>query len=683
MPKTVSRQTIGDWRVARRLGGRGDLAALAPRRGRSYLVRRDGGDDTTIYELHCIDPRPEPLATLTAEVGRYAELRHEALPKVVDHFAVGDELAVVIEHAEGVGLDRLKGYLDRDRERLPDAAIWFVGWQAMSALARAHVSRNHRGDLAPIVHGALSLKDILVTWDGNVMLLGLCPGLHTTPTDPPSQSWLSPEVRRGGDPTPHADTYAASLVLRSLLTGRPPPSPGASFEPVARLRPEVPADVAEALDRALGRRRGHRKPTCADLAQRFETLVRITEGRRALRDCMELYQALWGLWSVAAPDLHSLEEPLPLAQKLPGIGPVIREVEELDDDRLDAEGPPSSLRALGPPSSLGEHLDGPPSSPRAPGAASAASDGAVDDGSSSAPGGAEAGEESSPETSRSPGGTDGGDDWVPAPAQAGSATSVARGEKIEVPSDETPRDQGNGAPGDDDGGEAVIEVGEIEELPYEIVSAEDDLPSDDRASHRPAEAVAVGRPEAPASMRWAVALAVLGAVALAVWLSARRPSANAVVDGASATTDAPPSDPAPAPPTVSGAPTASSTLTASPGGEGGGSVVPEPAPKEPPPPPAPKAVEAVPRFAPPEVSDVEEASALRHDEGYLVVQSSVDAVVSVQGLSLGRTNERILSRCNHRFIRLGEPHKWLTEGRSVILACGKLTTVRIEPTIFQ
>ena len=30
-------------------------------------------------------------------------------------------------HDDGVGLDRLKGYLDRDRERLPDAAVWFVG----------------------------------------------------------------------------------------------------------------------------------------------------------------------------------------------------------------------------------------------------------------------------------------------------------------------------------------------------------------------------------------------------------------------------------------------------------------------------------------------------------------------------------------------------------------------------
>src|SRR5690606_6767330 len=42
------------------------------------------------------------------------------------------------------------------------------------------------------------------------------------------------------------------------------------------------------------------------------------------------------------------------------------------------------------------------------------------------------------------------------------------------------------------------------------------------------------------------------------------------------------------------------------------------------------------RFSPPVVTEVDDADALRHDEGYLFVESSADATVSVQGLPLGK-----------------------------------------------
>ncbi len=81
-----------------------------------------------------------------------------------------------------------------------------------------------------------------------------------------------------------------------------------------------------------------------------------------------------------------------------------------------------------------------------------------------------------------------------------------------------------------------------------------------------------------------------------------------------------------------------------------------------------------PPFVPPDGKD---GSELLSYEGYLVVRSRERAEVLVQGRSIGFTNERLLSRCHQRNVRLRDPHtaQWLTEGQSVDIACRATTTV--------
>jgi hypothetical protein len=298
---------------------------------RGYLVRKAEGPELVQYALHLIDPPADSAGLARREIERFSRLSHPALAALVEVFDHEDSLALVFERAEGLRLDRLKGYLDRDRERLPDAAVWQMGWQTMGALALAHLARDERGALAPFVHGMLSPRDILVTWDGEIRVEGLCPHLVSQgrPDEEvdraPASVWLAPEVRRGDQPSAKSDAYSVAMILRALLTGRPPEAMGASFRPLASARPDLPGDVAHALDRALDAA-PRLRPSCAELSQRLAGLANITASQAVLRESMELYQALWGLWSVAAPEVWSQEEPV-----LPGHEP------ETTDDHGDRE----------------------------------------------------------------------------------------------------------------------------------------------------------------------------------------------------------------------------------------------------------------------------------------------------------------------------------------------------------
>jgi hypothetical protein len=81
--------------------------------------------------------------------------------------------------------------------------------------------------------------------------------------------------------------------------------------------------------------------------------------------------------------------------------------------------------------------------------------------------------------------------------------------------------------------------------------------------------------------------------------------------------------------------------------------------------------------APPAVPPAE----LLSFQGYLTVRSSADAEVYVKGVSIGPTNQRNVSHCRQKFVRLGVPPgpRWLSPGKTVDVACRGETTVAIEP----
>lgn len=660
------RKAIGSWEVALRLGilarrrRRGWPAATAPaRRVRSFLVKKEPAP--AAHLLHLLDVRPRTLDEARDEVARYDELDHPALPSIVEMFFYKRQLAVVVERDDGVRLDKLKGYLDRDRERLPDAAVWFVGWRLCSALAQAHLARDRKGDLAPILHGTLSLRDVLVEWDGDVNVHGLCPLLSAAPiaegdeVSPPSRAWIGPGFRNDEPLTPRADTYAAALVLRCLLTGRPAPTPGASVEPMIELRPDIPADVAGSIDRAL---QGRARPSAAELAQRLEGLVRITDGRRALLDCLELYQALWGLWSVASPRIWSPESPQLSDEPSAGF-----EAESAVLSSLAAGEQGEDDGEIGDELTFGEFAEPPLETSRSLGADSALPETAPE---------ASVAVASAPAASE----VDGGASDEPTENVSLSSTMASVSDAPPV----LPR-TGIGDPRGGLGSEPPIRFdrpdrGSNGHLVSPARERDPDAPLP-RPPRTPM-ASATRTPVADDSDRARWPLYVVGAclVALVVWYASRDRGEGE--EGRPAASNAP---------TASGSPTAPTRAVAAPpttsgvsDEEDGASSSPRRTSKT----PEPGGDDA---DVPPEVVvqptlTVEERADMEWTQGYLLVESEIrDALVYVNGHRVGPVGRKNKIFCGRKFVRLGTENPpttpWLTGGTTVELACRDLTVVSI------
>jgi len=71
-------------------------------------------------------------------------------------------------------------------------------------------------------------------------------------------------------------------------------------------------------------------------------------------------------------------------------------------------------------------------------------------------------------------------------------------------------------------------------------------------------------------------------------------------------------------------------------------------------------------------------ASLEHGAGFLYVASPLATNVYVYGNLLGPTNQRLVSKCGPRFLRLGTaPGAWQGEGFVQIVKCGGFTRVEM------
>jgi hypothetical protein len=78
------------------------------------------------------------------------------------------------------------------------------------------------------------------------------------------------------------------------------------------------------------------------------------------------------------------------------------------------------------------------------------------------------------------------------------------------------------------------------------------------------------------------------------------------------------------------------------------------------------------------VGDDAEAAKLLWYQALLVVDSTLDTQVFVQGVPVGKTNTRLVVKCGWRYVRLGDaPGAWKSEGASLSIPCQKLARVSL------
>jgi len=249
---------IGGFELLEQLGSGGA--------GKVYLARSKGGRLVAVKVLSDnARADPEESATLAREASLCVRLSHPAIVQVRALVQEEGVSALVFDYVEGVALGRLLRFLAGRGERLSDRAAWHIVERILAALDYAHQQAP------PIVHRDVTPGNVLLDWAGDAKLtdfgmakmlgaasntqLGLVKG---------TLGCMAPEQARGDAVTERADVYAAALLAWRLATGFAPFGKYRNDEvemlramknpriaPLAALRPDLPAPIAEAVARAL------------------------------------------------------------------------------------------------------------------------------------------------------------------------------------------------------------------------------------------------------------------------------------------------------------------------------------------------------------------------------------------------------------------------------------------------
>jgi serine/threonine protein kinase len=291
---------IGGFRVLRRLASGGTADIFLARAGGPH-----GFERVVVLKVLLARFRNDPAfeRMFAREASAYARLSHPAIVRLFDFFSTDGQLVMVLEHVDGLPLNKLRAMLSITGDKLDDRASLFVASRVFAALAAAHAAKDpETGEFAPVIHRDINPSNVLVPWDGHVKLadFGIAKvtgmqGDTKTGFIKGTYGYMAPEQVRGETVTGRADVYAATLLLWELLTRRKAIQRGAlpevevlkamakpQFPSLDSLRPELDAAVRDAVRRGLEPNADRRSITAEDMATILRGSIQGGEEARSL-----------------------------------------------------------------------------------------------------------------------------------------------------------------------------------------------------------------------------------------------------------------------------------------------------------------------------------------------------------------------------------------------------------------
>ena len=244
--------------------------------------------------VNCIVALKETLAinedesrrAFEREASLLANLRHPALPKVMDYFTEDESDYLVMEFIPGYDLAEL---LELRGSPFPQTQVLRWAIDLLKVLEYLH------GQKPPILHRDIKPSNLKLTKQGEVFLLdfGLAKGaigqMQTMVTSRSVRGYTpvyAPlEQIHGQGTDPRSDLYSLGATLYHLLTGVPPVNAPTRFhaveeeqpdplKPIEQLNPQVSSNVAAVIHQALAISRKQRPASAAEM-------------RKALRNASE------------------------------------------------------------------------------------------------------------------------------------------------------------------------------------------------------------------------------------------------------------------------------------------------------------------------------------------------------------------------------------------------------------
>jgi serine/threonine protein kinase/Tol biopolymer transport system component len=233
-----------------------------------------------------------------------ANLRHANLPRVTDHFVIGDQgQYLVMDYIEG---EDLRQRMERVGNITEDEAI-LIGAAICDALAYLHTRKP------PILHRDLKPGNVKITPDGHIFLVdfGLAKVLHgsqatTTGARAMTPGYSPPEQYGTARTDPRTDVYSLGATLYAALSGIIPEDglaramDNTQLTPLRKRNSKVSRRLASAIEKAMG----------IDPADRFQNGE---EFKRALLGSKSKTQHLPGEYVIDPAPQDASEEAQPNA----------------------------------------------------------------------------------------------------------------------------------------------------------------------------------------------------------------------------------------------------------------------------------------------------------------------------------------------------------------------------------
>jgi serine/threonine-protein kinase len=238
-----------------------------------------------------------------ARVG--ASFESPNVAEVYDFVAEGGQYYMVLEWIDGIDLGSwIRWHLSRNEPPRWEL-VAAIGVGVLRGLAAAHERVDGDGVVRPVVHRDVSPHNVLLTDRGMVKLidfgLSLAADRKEETTEPGvvkgKMSYLAPEIVAGNRPTPSSDVFATGSVLWESLVGRKLFDGRTDYEtyvklrdcvvqPLKPVRPDVPAQFAQLVHRALTPTSDQRFPSAREFARQISTALKKVQLRKDLHSVL-------------------------------------------------------------------------------------------------------------------------------------------------------------------------------------------------------------------------------------------------------------------------------------------------------------------------------------------------------------------------------------------------------------
>ena len=170
---------------------------------------------------------PLAVSRFVANANLLARMQHANITPILDCGAVGGHCFIAMEPIHGRDLHAILRRHFALRKAVPVAAACAIAIELCSALDYVHRYTDYSGTSGDLVHGAVNLSNVMVSFDGAVKLLDVAavPASAVTGNSEPGmgvQVWayMSPEHQRGLPVDRRSDVYSCGRVLHDLIFGR-------------------------------------------------------------------------------------------------------------------------------------------------------------------------------------------------------------------------------------------------------------------------------------------------------------------------------------------------------------------------------------------------------------------------------------------------------------------------------